>query len=295
MNPFLRLVRPKQWTKNLLVFAALLFTASWNDPRALQASLIAFLSLCLLSSASYVWNDLRDAEADRAHPVKRHRPIAAGLVGEQPASVLLLILFFGGLGAALALPPGAQFGLAGFAILQILYNIGVKSYSLLDIALVSLAFVTRAAVGALACQVPISGWLLFCTGALALMLISAKRRQEWVALGPGSASRASLAGYSQGFLDALVVFSATLGALSFGIYAIESETARAHPALLLTTPFVLFGILRYLQLVFTTTEGEEPESLLLRDPLLLGTVALFVLVAAAAMSGLQAPFVQVRP
>ncbi len=288
----LLLLRPKQWTKNLLVFAAPLFVLDSLPSGAWSFSFLVFVAMCLVSGAVYVFNDLQDAERDRSHPKKRDRPIASGRVSRSTA---------GWIGAAaLALGLGAAYvaGLKPLAVvlvylaIQVLYGSGAKRVPILDVFLISMGFVLRAALGAIAIHVQISAWLLLCTGALALLLGFGKRRSEFVLQGDVRAdSRESLGAYTRPALDALLIASATGAALCYGIYAIESQTAKNHPSLILSTVFVFYGISRYLFLAFGSDEGGEPESLLLRDVHLIASVVLFVASVVLAFSGFTMGFV----
>lgn len=287
----LRLLRPKQWTKNLLVFAALVFTGGFGDESAIRASLLAFVALCLASSAVYALNDLLDVELDRQHPKKRTRPIASGALSKAGAAAISLAC--AAASAVVSWLLGAPFlvGVGVYLLLQVGYNAWFKAIPILDVFVVATGFVLRAVLGAVAIQVRISGWLLFCTGALALMLAFAKRRHEFRDRGEDRGlTRPSLGGYTQAALDALVVFSAGAAALSFGVYAIESETARRHPALILTLPCVLYGVMRYLYLVFGRDSGGEPESVLLSDPHIILALLAFLGLAVYAMTGADIPF-----
>lgn len=278
-----------------MVFTAFIFTAGWSDPRNGLLVCLAFLSLCLLSSASYCLNDSLDTESDRLHPKKKLRPIASGEISQGSGLALALGCLLAGLGVSMFLPVGATVGIAVFGILQVTYNLFAKRVPILDILWIAIAFVQRAVVGALALNVGVSGWLLFCTGTLALFLASSKRRQEFIALGSDSGTRATLAGYSRAVVDGLVWMSAGLAIMSYGIYAIESETARAHPGLILTVPIVFFGVLRYLLIVFGTTEGEEPETALFSDPQMVFVLVAFVATALCAVADLIPNFVLQRP
>jgi len=168
----------------------------------------------------------------------------------------------------------------------VLYNLSWRNKSVADVACISLGFVIRVVIGALAIHEPVSGWILLCTATLALMLGFGKRRHEFVLMGSQTNSRKSLAEYSLQSLDMLVAFSATCAALTYSVYSIESVTARQHPGLLLTTPFVIYGIARYIVIVFGTGESGEPESLVLKDRQLIAT---FVGYAAAALYALNNP------
>lgn len=283
MPPILRLLRPKQWTKNLLVFAPLLFTAAWGNAEAWTRLGLAFLALCFLSAATYVVNDIRDAERDRLHPKKRLRPVASGEVSTRTAWAVAGICLALGAGIGFGLGQAA-FGLLVFFAIHLLYNFFAKRQPVLDVVTISLGYVLRPVVGAMVMAVPVSGWLVFCTGAIALLLATGKRRQEFMNLGGGGETRAALQGYSRPVLDGMVVLGAALSVLSYGIYAIESPTAALHPDLIATVPFVLYGVLRYMLLIFQSTEGEEPESTLFGDPHMISTLVLFTSVAIWAMS-----------
>jgi 4-hydroxybenzoate polyprenyltransferase len=237
-------------------------------------------------------NDVLDAEQDRAHPTKQHRPIASGaLTATAGLGVSLACLLVGVLLGAFV-NPYFLLGLFGYAAIQLLYIFWLKRQPVIDVMVVSSGFVVRAALGAVAIEATISGWLLFCTGMLALLLASAKRRHEFNLMGTGrGASRAALIGYSVQSLDAMVVFSAGVAAIAYGIYAIESRTAQQFPSLVLSVPFVVFGILRYLFLTFAKGEGGEPESVLLNDWQIIAAVLLFVASAFLALSGVEIPFV----
>jgi 4-hydroxybenzoate polyprenyltransferase len=288
---WLRLLRPKQWSKNVLVLAAWVFAGKVGDAAATGLAFTAFAAMCLASSAVYVWNDLLDAERDRNHPEKKSRPIASGAIGRPAAWVLSALLAAAALGTASTLNRTSLAIVAVYLLMQVAYNFWAKRVPVLDVFVIAAGFVLRAVAGATALSVTIGAWLLVCTGSLALMLACAKRRHELVLQG-GSAtlSRDSLGGYGQIAVDALVVFFASQAAISYGVYSIESKTAEQHPALIVTLPFVVYGIARYLLLVFSRGEGGEPADVLTRDSHILASLVLFGLAAAAAMNGLALPF-----
>lgn len=292
LGHYLRLLRPKQWTKNLLVFAALVFTKGYTEPETLAISIKAFIALCLVSSAVYAMNDVLDAERDRVHPKKRNRPIASGAV--TPIKGIIVSLAALTAGGALTASLGSQFmlGIVFYLALQVAYNAWLKAIPVVDVVIVSTGFVLRAALGAIAIGSFISGWLLFCTGSLALLLASAKRRHEFHLMGDEKvSSRSALAQYSSLSLDAMVVFSAGLACMSYGIYAIESETALQHRSLLFTVPFVVLGVLRYLFIAFAKNDGGEPETVLVTDPQIIIAVVLFLISAVYAMEGGDIPII----
>lgn len=288
----IRLVRPKQWTKNLLVFAALVFTGTYTDARYVALALLAFAAMSAVSSATYIVNDIRDAERDRCHPRKRWRPIACGAVSPAVGGAVALVLVLAGTAMTAVLGSLALLVVATYVIVQILYNFGLKHVPVADVYAIAVGFVLRAVLGAVAIDVSISGWLLFCTGALALMLGFGKRRSEYISQGEARATtRDSLVHYSGPTLDALVVMFATAAALCYGIYTLESATAATYPGIILTAPFAFYGITRYVVLVLTLDEGGEPEDLLFRDRHLLVTLGLFVASAALAIGGVRLPVV----
>lgn len=287
------LLRPKQWSKNLLVFAAFIFTGSFRDPVAIRDVLLAFGAICLASSFIYVLNDILDVGRDRLHPRKRNRPIASGAVSIPLAVAAGAVALMGSGALVSRLSHTSMVVLATYVVLQVLYNFGLKRVAVADVFLISLGFILRAALGAAALSVTISTWLLFCTGALALMLGFAKRRSEFILLGDRRAEvRESLAAYSRSALDALVIMFACGAALCYGVYAVQSPTAHRYPALLLTSVFVFYGICRYILIVFGQDEGGEPETLLFKDPHMIFSIVMFVVAAVLAMSGVKLPLLE---
>ncbi len=282
----LSLLRPKQWAKNLLVFAAPIFASKMTDSGSALLALQAFAAMCLMSSATYIFNDLADVKRDREHPKKRLRPLASGAVAIPTATVIGVLLGALALFLGFSLNTTSGTVLISYALLQVLYNLALKRTPIADVFTISLGFIFRAALGAFAVWVPISGWLLFCTGALALMLGFAKRRNEFIMQGEQrTASRESLAGYTKAGLDALVTMTATGAAICYGIYSVDSATAAKFPAIVVTSLFVFYGIARYVMIVFSKDEGGEPADLLFKDPHLLASVVLFLVSAMVAVSG----------
>jgi 4-hydroxybenzoate polyprenyltransferase len=288
LRDVLRLMRPKQWAKNLLVFAALVFTRSYEEPRLVALSLIAFAALCLASSAAYAFNDALDASSDREHPRKKNRPVASGALSPGTAYAVFVVLALASMAVGLAAGSGFTLCVLAYLVLQGFYNLLARAVPVLDVSVVAAGFVLRAAAGAIAISVSISGWLLLCTGALALLVGFSKRRYEF-RLVPNH--RESLGGYTSTALDSLVVFSACSAALSYGVYSIQSESAKQYPMLILTAPVVGYAIMRYLLLVFAHDEGGEPETLLLSDAQLLTCLGLFLVLAYLATHGWSLSFV----
>jgi 4-hydroxybenzoate polyprenyltransferase len=269
-------MRPRQWTKNLLLFAGLLFAAEYDDPVRWIEAFVAFVAYCAASSAAYIVNDVLDAEEDRRHPLKRTRPIAAGALSPDRALKIAAML------AIFALAAMSWFGWAsvayitGFLALQAAYSWRLKQVVLIDVMAIAALFVIRAAAGAEAVDVRISPWLIVCTALLALFLALAKRRGELTSLGEG-AGRGVLAGYSFALVDQLVSIVAACTIVAYSLYTFE---AREGSAMMATIPFVVFGIFRYLLLMHREDLGEEPESVLLSDFPILVTIALWALTSA---------------
>lgn len=286
LKALIKVARPKQWTKNLLVFAALLFTGGFKESSLVINALLAFVAMSLISSATYVVNDLIDLERDRAHPKKRTRPIASGLI-RPPVAIGFAVLL-----AAISLGISGYLGRTSLTLilvyvaLQVAYNLGLKRQPVADVFVISSGFILRAILGAAAISVQISSWLLLCTGALALMLGFGKRRNEFVTQGEDRGkSRESLEGYNLPVLDTLLAMTSAGASLCYALYVIESSTGQRYHALIFTTVFVFYGISRYVYLVFKQGEGGEPENLLFRDPHILFTILGFVLFAVLAVSG----------
>jgi 4-hydroxybenzoate polyprenyltransferase len=293
IGPLIKLLRPKQWAKNILVFAAPIFAAKITEQQGLTHALIAFVAMSLMSSATYIFNDIADVKRDREHPKKKNRPIASGAVPVPLAIIFGLLIGGAALGLAYSLNRSSLILLLVYAAMQVAYNLFLKKIPIADVFTIAVGFILRAMLGATAVWVPISGWLLFCTGALALMLGFAKRRNEFILQGDSrTSSRESLAGYSQGALDALVIMTATGAAICYGIYTVDSGTARSYPALIVTSLFVFYGIARYVLIAFKENEGGEPADLLFGDRHILTSVVLFLVSAMLAVSGVRIPLLE---
>jgi 4-hydroxybenzoate polyprenyltransferase len=274
-------LRPRQWAKNLLLFAGIVFAAKLGDATRWGEGIAAFAAYCAASSAAYLVNDVRDAENDRSHPVKRLRPVASGELSPRAALVLAGVLGAAALAGATLLGPWSAAFMGGFLVLQAAYTGGLKHTVLIDVLVIAGLFVLRAAAGAQAVDVRISPWLLICTGLLALFLALAKRRAELVLVGAeATPGRPVLEGYSLALVDQLVSVVAASTVIAYSLYTF---TARDSKAMMATIPFVIFGVFRYLLLIYRDDLGEEPEQVLLTDRPILATVALWALTAAAIL------------
>jgi 4-hydroxybenzoate polyprenyltransferase len=275
-------MRPRQWSKNLLVFAGLVFAAKLGEPLRWLEACVCFVAYCAISSAAYLANDVRDRHDDRLHPVKRSRPIARGELS--PRAALTLAGALAVLAPLLLAPLGVPSVLLvlAFAALQAGYTLRLKHVVLLDVLTISALFVVRAAAGADAVDVRISPWLLLCTALLALFLALAKRRGELVLVGAGGTpGRPVLDGYSLELVDQLIGIVASGTVIAYAVYTL---TAGHSKALLATVPFVVFGVFRYLLLMHRYDVGEEPEQVLLTDVPILVAVAGWIVTAAAILA-----------
>jgi 4-hydroxybenzoate polyprenyltransferase len=272
-------VRPHQWTKNLVVLAALAFSKHLFDADALVRAVAAFLVFCALSGATYILNDLVDLEQDRLHPVKRLRPLAAGALPVAVARAALVLLTLAALAASVALGWRFTLAAAGYLALSAAYSLALKHVVIIDVLEIAIGFVLRAVAGAVAIGVVFSDWLLVCTTLLALFLALAKRRHELVTLGDAVGHRPILAEYSPYLLDQMIAVVTASCLTAYAFYTLAAETIEKYRTdrLSLTIPFVIYGIFRYLYLVHRKEQGGSPSDLLLTDRPLLAAVALWAL------------------
>jgi 4-hydroxybenzoate polyprenyltransferase len=274
-------LRPRQWPKNLLLFAGIIFAAKLGDAERWAEAAAIFVAYCAASSAAYLVNDIRDASEDRLHPVKSERPIARGELPAERALVLSAALAAGSLAIAAVLGFASLLFLLGFVALQLAYSLGLKRVVLVDVSVISVLFVIRAAAGAAAVDVRISPWLLVCTALLALFLGLAKRRGELVLVNADETpGRSVLDGYTLAFVDRLLNVVAVATAGAYTAYAVTAHSAW----MALTIPFVVAGLARYLVLVHRHELGEEPENVLLADRTILACVAVWAVVSALVLA-----------
>jgi len=275
-------MRPLQWSKNLLLFAGIVFAAEFGDAvRWVEAS-VAFVAFCAASSAAYLVNDLRDAAADREHPVKRYRPIARGDLVPRAALSLSAGLLAVAVVLGAFLGPESLLLLLAFVALQAGYTMRLKHVVLLDVFAIAALFVIRAVAGAVAVEVPVSEWLLVCTALLALFLGLAKRRAELRLVGANATpGRQVLSDYSVELIDQFVSVAAASTIIAYSLYTF---TAHDSKAMMLTIPFVVYGVFRYLLLIERDGRGEEPEHVLVTDKPLILDVALWALTAVVILA-----------
>lgn len=271
-------VRPEQWTKNLLVFAGLLFGGRLLDIDAVFLAAAAFAIFCALSGAMYLVNDIWDRDADRRHPLKLARPIASGALPVVTAATVAAALLLSAIGAAWAISLELAVAGAAYALLLFLYSTTLKDLVIIDVLTIAGGFVLRAVAGAVAVDVPIGAWLLTCTTLLALFLALSKRRHELVLLGDEAAyHRRSLEDYSPYLLDQMIAVVTASTVIAYSVFAASADTAErlGTSRLGLTIPFVLYGIFRYLYLVHQKRGGGSPAAMLITDKPLLACVALW--------------------
>lgn len=276
-------LRPKQWTKNLLLFAGLLFTLDQHhSARQVQHAALGFVLFCLLSGVVYLVNDLADREGDRRHPKKRRRPIAAGELAPPLAVAAALALGVLGLVGSFALGPRFAAAALLYSALTFAYSFRLKHVVLLDVLTLAAGFVLRAMAGAFAVGVSISGWLILCTLMLALFLGLVKRRAELLSTQQSGTvgTRRILEEYSPAMLDQMLVIVASVCLMSYALYTVSSPAAQAHHYLMATIPFVIYGIFRYLYLMHRHSLGESPDAVLLEDRPMLVNIVLWGLTTA---------------
>jgi 4-hydroxybenzoate polyprenyltransferase len=272
-------LRPKQWVKNILLFAALVFSGELFEPGSVLRAVLGFVAFGLLASSGYVFNDYLDREADRRHPKKRFRPIASGALPVPAALAVMAIVLVAGVLLSLWLGPWfLAVGLA-YLVTTLSYSFYFKHLVILDVMFLSLCYVWRVVGGALAIQVQVSAWLLLCTAFLSLFLGFNKRRAELVALGDSAGTRKNLVQYSSRMLEEFQSIVTAGTVVSYCMYAVMGPSQWMG----LTIPFVLYGVLRYIYLVDQRGEGGAPDETLLRDRPILIAGVLYGLTAVGVM------------
>jgi 4-hydroxybenzoate polyprenyltransferase len=280
--------RPRQWTKNLVLFAGLVFARRFEEPRFIGASVAAFLLFCIISSGVYLLNDVADLPNDRLHPSKRNRPLAAGRIGRSTVLAAGLVALVGG--GALSFALNHRFGAIALAylVLNLAYSAGLKRIVILDVLAIAVGFVLRAVAGveALPLRVEISPWLLVCTFFLALFLAIGKRRAELSAREDAHESRPVLGAYSLPLLDQMIAIVTSATVIAYSIYTVNPSTVEKYDtqALVFTIPFVVFGIFRYLLLVYRREGGANPSEVLITDVPILATVVLWAITVFIILS-----------
>jgi 4-hydroxybenzoate polyprenyltransferase len=281
----LRLLRPRQWIKNVFVLAGLLFGRAWDEPALVEAALLAFAAFSLAASSMYVLNDWLDREADRKHPKKQHRPLARGTVSPAAAAALGLACALGAAALALAAGPGVLACVGLYAVLNLAYSAALKHVVVVDVFIISAGFMLRLLAGTWAIGIPPSNWLLLTGMFVTLFLGFAKRRAEWTeVLAAGAdgepARRRVIHLYSGTLLDKYLSSTATAALLCYGLYTVDRATVQLYGSaqLIWTLPPVIFAIYRYLYLLHAQGKGENPSRDVFTDPQILAAGLVWIVV-----------------
>lgn len=287
----LQTMRPKQWTKNGLVFVGFIFTLNqyWKPftPTMwewLARTLVGFAALCAVSSAVYILNDVLDIEKDRSHPTKRNRPLPSGLLKPSTALTVMALLLVIALPVAYLLAPLFGLIVAAYYLMMVAYSLWLKHMVLIDIFTIAAGFVLRAVAGAVIIDVPISPWLYVVTLLGALFIGFGKRRHELLLLNNGAANhRQILAEYSPELLEQIISIVISTTIMAYSLYTFSADNLPKNHAMMLTIPFALYGAFRYLYLIHLRNEGGSPEEMLLKDRPMLVDIALWGISAVAVL------------
>ncbi len=279
LKPLLKTMRPKQWTKNAFVFTALIFDRKLFHPAPFIKTLLAFILFCMAASAVYLVNDLVDMERDRQHPKKRFRPLASGELSPHVAGIAAFILTIAAIGGGFWIHTGLGFIVTGYLLLQFAYSFVLKHLVIIDVMTVAAGFVLRVAAGVVVVEVArFSPWLYVCTTLLALFIAINRRRHELVLLADGAKNhRKILDEYNIQFLDEMNSMVTASTVIAYSLYTFSAPNLPRNHSMMLTIPFVIYGLFRYLYLIHVRGEGGAPDELILRDIPLFLDVLLWVL------------------
>ncbi len=276
---YIKLTRPHQFIKNGFILLPILFGHKLDEPAAVIDSLVAVLVFCLAGAGVYVFNDIRDVAADRAHPIKRRRPLASGEIGSTEAAVWCLILTAAAFAVAvLYFAAGFLIVLAVYLALNLAYSLGLKNVAVIDVVSIAIGFVLRVFAGGQAAGVELSSWLVMMTFLLALFLALSKRRGDLDLEGCGPEARACLAGYNREFVSTAMAIMAAVVVVAYVQYTLSPEVVAKHGAkrLYMTGLWVVLGLLRYFQLTLVKNKAGSPTKVLLTDPFLQATIVLWL-------------------
>lgn len=277
----LKLIRVKQWIKNFFLFAPLIFSHHLFDWNYVLISIEAFFAFCFISSVVYIINDITDLEQDRNHPVKKNRPLASGKISKANAILISFIFFSGMILIAYDLNPKFKFALLVYFLVNLLYSFKLKQIVLLDIFFIAFGFMIRIVAGGLAIDVHISSWLILTTLFLSLFLAVTKRRSELAVIENNLSTRKVLSDYSIMFADQMATISAAGTVIAYALYTVSERTREIFQTenLIFTTPFVVYGIFRYLYLVHKKNLGENPTQIITTDVPMIVNIFLWVIVS----------------
>lgn len=276
---YIRLCRPHQYLKNGFIWLPIFFANELTHVPALISTFLAFSAFCLISSTTYVINDVKDLEEDRRHPVKSMRPLASGAVMKKEAVLIALALFAGSMTIAIAgLPAACVFILMGYLLLNIAYSQGLKHIPIVDIVCIAVGFVLRIFAGGMAARIYISPWIVIMTFLLALFLALAKRRDDLLLAGRGNKVRKAIDGYNLEFISLAMGVMASVIIVAYILYTVSPEVVAKHGTekLYISAIWVLLGLLRYLQITFVEEKSGSPTLVLIKDYLLQGIIVLWL-------------------
>jgi len=279
MKNILLLLRPKQYIKNIFIFAPLFFSLTFNDPEKILSSFYAFFVFCIAASGIYILNDIFDLEEDRQHPEKKHRPLASGQIKKKTAYIVMSALLLSALVISYIINLDFSFVLIGYIIINVLYSINLKHISVLDIVIIALGFLLRVVAGGVVTGIEISMWLIIMTFLLAIFLGLAKRREDVILSGKGLKTRKNIDGYNLEFINASMVLMAGVIIVSYILYTVSpdvQEKFKTHN-LFYTSFFVVVGVLRYMQITFVEENSGNPTNLLYKDKFLQAVIILWIL------------------
>lgn len=288
LSGLIKSMRPRQWTKNVFVFVPLFFDRKLTDPESVLRTLAAFLLFCLMSSSVYLMNDLVDMEKDRQHPTKKSRPLPAGQLSPRVAGAAAILFAAGSLIAGYLLSPMLSLILLIYLVIQVAYTLWLKNVVLVDVMVIASGFLLRIGAGVAVIEVErFSPWLYVFSGFLALFLALGKRRHELVLLGDeGANHRSILSEYNIDLIDRMLGIVTTGAVVAYSLYTFLAEGLPANHVMMLSIPFVLYAIFRWLYLIHVRQEGGAPEEIVLRDRPLQLSIVLWAVVVFIALYAL---------
>jgi len=278
------LIRIKHWVKSVFIFAPLIFSLNFDKPMYIVRTLIMCAAFCLAASAVYVFNDIADRERDRLHPKKKDRPIASGAVPVRGALILAAVLFLASAAVSVILGLPSLLVLLVYVGLNVAYSLLLKNQAFIDVMLIAIGFLLRLVAGAVTISVELSSWMLLTTFFLSLFLGFAKRRKEVTESSTGH--RAVFQEYSADLLNSLIIISAALTIITYSLYVVTSKTmiALGRDKFIATIPFVVFGVFRYMFLIYRQNNGGDPAEVLLKDRAMLIDIALWICIIFALLA-----------
>lgn len=289
MRDYVFLLRPKHWIKNLFIFAALIFSLNLFDIGKFIISLRAFIAFSLISSFVYIINDIVDIEQDKRHPKKRNRPIASGKIALVNALLISIFCLIAGLIIAYFINLNTLIVITIYVIINILYSIKIRNVVILDVITIALGFILRIIAGATAIEVGFSSWILLTTFSIALVLGFGKRRGEILLTSNNFSedTRSVLKQYNIQYLDSIIISSVTLTIISYALYTIDSEVIYRFGTdkLIYTVPFVIYGIFRYLYVIYKFDNDGDPTEIVLKDKLIIYIVIIWILIIVGLIYG----------